>query len=215
MTQKSGVPTAVWSGLLLFVAFVAVLALAGEALGMFADSDETFLEYYTDSANRARDIVGSIALVALALVFLWHVHSLREAFGMAQQGAAAAWTLSLLFAGLVITAAAALATVPLSREVGNFFDESHPRFEGTEVVVLPQFAYVLLFGAGGIIGGLCVGALALELRTSTAAPRWLVAVSLVCGALMVFGLFNMPFLALPIWALASSAGAYLAGRQSR
>lgn len=214
MIQRSGTPTAVWSGLLLFVSFVAVVGLAGEILGSFGDPDDVFLEYYADSANRVRDIAGALAVVVFGLAFLWHVHCVRVAFGM-PPGSVAAWTLAVLFAGLAITAAAALATVPLSQELGNLFDERRPRFEGTEVVVLPQFGYVLLLGAGGIIGGLCVGALALEFRTSPAAPRWLVAVSLVCGALMVLGFFNMPFLALPVWALASAAAAYLAGRQSR
>jgi hypothetical protein len=200
------------------VLFVVSAVLLGDVLGGFGDPDEVFVEHYGDSARRAGDVAGSVFLLLLGGVFVWHVDGVRRAFGVEPaQGVDAPMLASVGFAFALLVAAAALATVPLGRELGNLFDERHPRLEGAETAPLAQFGYVLLFGAGGIAAAACLVFTSLELR-STDAPGWLVVTGFAASLLLLFGTVAfMPFLALPAWVGASGVAVWAnagGGRES-
>jgi hypothetical protein len=194
--------------------FVVSTVLLGDVLGSFGDPDSVFIEHYGDSGKRAGDIAGSGLLAVLGGVFMWHVEVVRRTFGPARAaGVDAALLASAGFAFALVTGAAALATVPLGREIGNLFDEGHPRLEGPETAALAQFGYVLLFGAGGITAAPCLLFTCLDLR-GTKAPGWLVVGGLVAAVALLFSVVGfIPFLALPAWVGASGVAAWMNARR--
>jgi hypothetical protein len=194
--------------------FVACVVLLGDILGSFGDPDDVIIDHYAGSSRRWGDIAGSILLVLLGAVFVWHVDLVRRAFAADERLQGVDWPMltSAAFAFALLIAAAALVTVPLGREIGDLFDERRPRLEGAETAVLAHFGYVLVFGVGGIAAAACVLFTSLSLR-GTAAPLWLLVLGYVCAAALPLsaGAF-MPFVALPVWVVASALAVWLKTR---
>jgi hypothetical protein len=179
--------------------FLGSVVLLGDILGSFGDPDDVFVEHYASSTGRLKDIIGSVLLVPLGGLFVWHVSLVRRSFAM-QRWAAVDWPLlaSTGFAFALVIAAAAFATVPLVTEFGNLFDERHPRFEGAETVVLAQFGYVLVFGAGGMAAAAAILFTTWESRRS--APGWIAVAGYIASLLLPLSAAAlMLFMALPLW----------------
>ncbi|HET9477171.1 MAG TPA: hypothetical protein VFP63_06765 [Dehalococcoidia bacterium] len=191
-----------------FILFLGAAVLLGDILGSFGDPDEVFIEHYAGSSERIGDIAGSVLLAAAGGVFVWHVELVRRAFVAGHEaGPDVPLLASVIFATTLLVAASALATVPLGREIGDLFDERRPRLEGAETSVLAHFGYVLLFGAGGVIGAICLFSTSLALR-ATAAPGWLIWTGFVAAALLPLSpVAFIPFLALPVWVAVSGVAA--------
>jgi len=179
------------------------IALLGELLGAFGDPDYVFIDYYGDSSNRARGLIGGSALLVGALAFVAFGNLLLNRLDPDRESAIAGYAerLSLLLATFVITAAAALVTVDFSRGFADLFDETETPFEGSTVVVLPQFGYVLLLVAGGWTAAAFVALTSFVGRSGGTLPGIVSLLGFIVAAVLLLSPMTMPFVLFPIWVL--------------
>ena len=196
------------SGVAFAVLFAAGILTLGELGGSFGDSDETFISYYADSGNRARDIVGAYLLAGAGLSFLWFLNHLRGRLRAAGDESArlsgVAFASSVVFVAMLFAAGAALVTVNASLALGDLFDQEGRQLEGPEVSILPQLGYVLLFLYGGFAAAFTVATTSLAALRSGLFPTWLAWLGFAAAALLLFAIAIVPIFALSIWALAAS-----------
>jgi hypothetical protein len=211
--SSPGSRTLLLSAALFVFLFLAMAAFLGDILGSFGDPDDVFVEHYGSSSKRAGDIIGSLLLVLLGGSFVWHLDLVRRTFGgqRVEPVLDVPVLTSSAFAVALLIAAAALATVPLGREIGDLFDERRPRLEGSETAVLAQFGYVLLFGAGGITSAACV--LFTSFHCAELALRVGLSWRTVAAAMLPLSAAAfMPFLALPVWVALTACATWLASK---
>ena len=192
-------------GGLFAVTFGVALLLLADLLGSFADSDDTFAEYFDSEADRNLSAAGGVLLFISGVVLLPFLTGVVRAVDT-DSGSRRGWlagTLSPIASGLVIASAAALATVGASRLMADVFDESSEPFQGSSIVVLPQLGYVLMvFGAWtmGMILAL-TGSLLMKTRALPPALGW---AAFVCAAILVLAPGVSPLVMLPAWVLVAS-----------
>ncbi len=191
------------AGALFVVAFVVGVALLGDELGAFGDSDETFVEHFSTGSQRAADIMGSLALAAAAAAFMCFTHLIvstrPDALGESAR-ARVARTAGMLAGVFMFVAALALVTVPMSISVGELFDEEGGAF-GEGQAVLPQFGYVaLVFGAMLPAAVTIVAVARLGLF-----PRWLSRTSVAVAILLALTSSSLiTVVLLPVWVALST-----------
>jgi hypothetical protein len=195
------------SGVAFAVLFVAGALSLGELAGSVGDSNATFVSYYDDEANRARDIAGAYLLAAAGLAFLWFLTSLRRLLRTPGDDTSMLPTIVLVagiaFVSMLFAAGAALSTVNVSITFGAIFDE-HGVLGGSEMAVLPQLGYVLMHLYGAFAASLMIAAASLAGSRGGVFPAWLVWLGLIAAVLLLFAIASLPIFALPVWVLAVS-----------
>ena len=204
--SREGVRLSAVCGIVFAITFVAAIVLLGGLLGSFADSDETFSEYYESSSNRNGSALGGVLLFVSGIALLPFVGGLVRLLSRSRESAAAqlAVPLSYVASGLIIASAAAFSTVGMARIMADIFDEATPPFQGASIVVLPQLGYVLMVFAAWTQAVLLAlaGSLIIRTRALPAAAGWL---AIVCAAILLPGAFAIaPLLALPLWVLTAA-----------
>lgn len=191
------------------ITFAAGLLMLADLLGTFADSDETFVEYFDSAADRNRSAAGGVVLFISGVVLLPFLSGLIRAVdaGSGSQRARLAGALSPIASALIIASAAALATVGASRLMADLFDESSDPFQGSSIVVLPQLGYVLLVFAGWTVGIILALAGSVLIRTR-ALHRAFVWATFVCAAILILSPAVSPLAALPLWVLVASVALF-------
>jgi hypothetical protein len=183
------------------VAFVVGLALVGELAGSVGETDETFVELFSNDSRRLGGIVGSFLLVVAALAFLYFTQLLVASARRSDQevGWAFVSATGMLAVGGLIVAAAAFLTVPLSINFGNLYGD--PAF-GEGQAVIPQFGFAAL--TVGVMWPAAVMITTIALLGSF--PRWLNRTSYVIAALLVVTCFMVGplFILLPGWVLVTT-----------
>lgn len=158
------------------------------------DSEQLLNDFYADSGNRFRVVVGSYVLALSGLAFLllailWgsRLPAARAEYKMIAVSSAA------VFAGLLAAAAATHSpTYALSVDA---FDE--PQSELTRAVI-PHFAYgMIVFGL--LSAGLSIFALS-HASGDDLVPGWLRIGGYLTAFALLFGILFMPAVALPLWA---------------
>ena len=193
-------------GVLFAITFAVGGILLGDLFGSFADSDETFTEYYASNSNQNGSALGGLLLLISGIAFLPFVAGLIRLIDPKQTSWAAvqlAVPLSYLAAGLIVAAAAALSTVGFARAFADITGESPPPFQGSSIAVLPQFGYVLMVFAGWALA-VVLAILASVSTRARSMPRAVVWLTIVCVGLLVLAPSGGTFFALPVWSLASS-----------
>ena len=197
-----------FSGVAFAALFIAGALTLGELAGSVGDSNATFIAYYDDEGNRARDIAGAYLLAAAGLVFLWFLASLRRRLRTTVDETSVLPSVVLgagiAFVAMLFAAAASLATVNISITFGAIFDEESPVLGGPEMAVLPQFGYVLLHVYGAFAASLMIAASSLAGSRGGLFPAWLIWLGYVAAFLLLFAIASLPLFALPIWVLAVS-----------
>lgn len=201
-------------GVFFAITFAAGGILLGDLFGSFADSDETFVEYYASSSNRTGSALGGLFLLISGIALLPFVSGLVRLIDPKQTSWAAvqlAIPLSYLAAGLIVAAAAALSTVGFARVFADITDESSPPFQGSSVAVLPQLGYVLIVFAAWVLAVVLaiVASASMRARSMPRAVAWL---TIVCVGLLLLAPSGSALVALPVWSLATSV--FMLRRQS-
>jgi hypothetical protein len=193
-------------GVLFAITFTVGVILLGDLLGSFADSDETFAEYYASSANRTGSALGGLLLLISGIAFLPFVGGLVRLIDPNHTS----WTtvqlgvpLSYVAAGLIIAAAAALSTVGFAGVFADIIDGSLEAFQGSSVAVLPQLGYVLIVLAAWVLAVVLAIVASVSMRARSM-PRALAWLTMVCATLLLLAPSVAALLAIPIWALATS-----------
>jgi len=201
------------TGSLFVVAFVVGLALLGDELGAFGDSDGAFVDHFSSGSQRAADIAGSVTLAAAAVAFAYFTHLIASTQPDTLDPASPSRlvrTAGMVAAVFMFVAALALVTVPLSISVGALFDEDPGAFAEGQAV-LPQFGFVTL----------AIGAMVPAAATIVAVarlglfPMWLARLSLAIAALLALSSMSViSMVLLPIWVALSTATLRKAGAQA-
>lgn len=193
------------TGGLFVVAFTAGLALLGDELGAFADSDQAFIDHFSTGSQRGTDIAGAVLLVAAAATFMYFTHLIASvpSENLNQSPTSGLVRIAGIFTGgLMIVAALALVTVPLSISLGEFFDEDSGAFRQGQAV-LPQFGFVtLVFGAmiPAAVTMVAVGRLGLF-------PKWLARASTPVAVLLALTSSSVvTMVLLPMWVALATVG---------
>lgn len=187
------------TGGLFVVAFVVGLALLGDQVGAFADSDRTFVEHFSTGSQRAVDIAGSALLVVAAAAFMYFTHLIASVRAEALSQSAMSRlvrTAGMLAGTFMVVAALALLTVPLSISLAEFYDEEPTAF-GEGQAVLPQFGYVTL-----VFGAMIPAAVAIAAAARLGLfPTWLTRSSFPLAILLAITSGSVvTMVLLPIWA---------------
>src|SRR5436190_20288148 len=187
-------PIAGIAAALTFIVGVAMTANSPDS----DDSDAKVLAWYATHSHRVGVIVGVFVLMFFGLFLLWFASGLRERLHAAEgtdgRLANVAFGGAVLCVALVWAGAFALAAVPAGISFGG-----EPAVSNADVArFLPQmgFGSILLggmFGASALIAATSI----VTLRTGVL-PRWLAYLGLVCSIALLFGVFFVPMLALPI-----------------
>jgi hypothetical protein len=184
------------------VAFV-VLYVAAFGLGIeVGASDREILDYYADSANRAKEVVAFFLIAAAALAFLIFAGSLRSMIARAEQDravlAALAWSGGIASAVLVLAGNAVSRATAFAAMSDDF--ELDPNLRR-----LAEDAGFLLFVSGALAAILLVVAVSLAALRHGVLPGWLGWAGFPAAALLTLAIAFVGFLVLALWVLAVSA----------
>ncbi len=193
------------SGILFAVTFIAAFVLLADLLGSFADSDETFSQYYESLSNRNGSVLGAVLLFASGIALLPFAGGLTRHLNPEGESSSAQLLTQLPYvvSGLIIASAAATGTVGGARVMADIFDETSKPFQGASIVVLPQFGYALIVFAAWTeaLFLLLVGVLTIRSGVQPTAVGWL---AIICAAALLTSPAVISLLALPVWVLIAS-----------
>jgi len=186
--------------IILGCSYFLAIALLGPLLGSSADASTAFSEHFADDGNRARDLLGSLALLVAAASLVWTLVSARTAT-LTRSGTLR--DLSMISGGItastLVVAAGLLITVPLTTAIGDVTDD--PGIDPGVQAGIAQAGTVLV-----LVAALCLAVATVLVarlgRESGAVPRWVSATAWATAATLVLGVsvgLLMPFAA---WAIA-------------
>ena len=194
-------PTA---GALAAVTFVVGLIFASNGPSN-KDTDAQVLAWYANNGNhRPGIVVGAFLLAFCGLFVLWFASGLHQRLRAAEAPgdrlANVALGGAILFTGMLWVGGAALAAIPAAQAFG-----SEPPLKVADIariVTNVGFGAILLFGAFGAIA--LIDATSILIVRTGILPRWFAWLGFVATAALLFGVFFIPMVALPIWLLAGS-----------
>lgn len=186
------------------VVFVALLLTSILVLDVTGhdDSDALVNAFYADAGNRMRVTVGAYLLDGAGLAFLCFLAHLRSRLRLAEGEPG---TLSALMFGsgvvfvatLIVAGAAQGPTYALSIDL---LDEPQSPLSRA---LIPHLGYGILVH-GQLAAALAIAAASLAIVRTGVFSRWLASLGFTAAALLVFGLFSMAMIALPLWVLVMS-----------
>lgn len=193
------------SGIVFALTFAAAGILLGDLFGSFADSDETFVEYYESTSNRNGSALGGLLLFASGVALIPFASGVVRLLAKERpsQSVDLAAPLSYVASGLIIGSAAAFGTVGMARVFADITNESSMPFQGSSIVVLPQLGYVLFVFAAWVLA-VVLAIVARAIMRSGSLPRWVAWLTIVCAALLLLAPSGIAIFVLPVWSLATS-----------
>jgi len=196
MTVATSRPGASIAGWVFAVSFFVGLFLVGDQAGAFADSDRAYAELFAETSHRVQDLIGSALLIVSAVAFGVFVQFMVPA---QEPGSPRyEWTVVVRVGGTSVSAAflvagGALATVPASLVIGDFFDD--PGIV-TAQNLLPSLGYMMLV-AGAMLAAVFVMGASTRLGLF---PRWFVWATAVVAVLLIVTAPAVGTIALlPVW----------------
>jgi hypothetical protein len=182
--------------------FFSILLLVGAALLDLPghdDDDQRLTAFYGDAGNRLRVVLGAYALALAGISFL--------GFGAAltvraeRRGAPMILTrlmlLSCAVAAVLLTGVGAAQGPTYALSI-SAFDE--PESQLTRATI-PHIGYSLLL-VSTLAASAFIGVTAAAVRVTAMLREWVVWSGFVAAGLLLFSIFFMPMIALPVWVLA-------------
>lgn len=193
------------SGIVFALTFATSGILLGDLFGSFADSDETFVEYFDSSSNRTGSAVGGVVLFLSGIALIPFLSGVARLLTEDRPSwlADLVGPLSCVASGLILASGAALGTVGIARVFADITDGPDRPFQGSSIVVLPQLGYVLSVFAAWTLAAI-LGILARGILRSRSLPGWLAWLSFASAALLLLAPSGIAIVILPVWGLATS-----------
>ena len=183
------------------VAFVA-LYVAAFALGIeVGNSDREILDYYGNSAHRAKEVVAFFLISSAALAFLVFASALRSLIWRAQQ--APATLAALAWAGGVACGVLLLAGNAVSRATAFTSMDHEFKLDPNTRRQLEDVGF-LLFVSGALAAILLVVAVSVAALRLRVLPRWLGWAGFPVAFLMPTAIGFLGFLVFALWVLTVS-----------
>ncbi|MGI8926124.1 MAG: hypothetical protein ACR2HN_05680 [Tepidiformaceae bacterium] len=191
------------AGLLFAVLLVVGLLLANGDSPSPDEPDAAHTEWWSDSGNQANALIGGYLTVLAGLAFLAFMTQVRARL-LAREGGAGSLATAAFGSGVVFVAlltGGVLAMVTTAGAV-KFGDAPVP---GADILrILPQLGFGMILIGGGLTAAFSIAAVSWSILRTGVFARWLAWLGFVCAILLLFGVFFIPMIALPIWALAAS-----------
>ncbi|HEY6636266.1 MAG TPA: hypothetical protein VIZ61_01155 [Solirubrobacterales bacterium] len=172
------------------------------------DNNAQIIDWYADHGHRVTVIVGAFILAFCGLFLLWFAAGVRQRLRVAEgpEGRLSNVALggAVLCIGLLWAGASLLAAIPAGQSLGG----ANALTVSDVGRYLPQagFGAILLFGMFGAIA--LIDATSVVIWRTGVLPRWLAWLGFICGVVLLFGVFFLPMIALPIWLIAASIVLY-------
>ena len=182
------------SGIVFAVLFLASLFVPDLPSGSDANAS---------SGARSSVIITAYLMGLAGIAFLGFLASLyrglREAEGEAGTLATLALAAGVLFVAMLYASGSAWVAVPAGIEFGQ-----EPQPTSDVAIWLTQLGFGTLLAYGMFSAIVVIVATSVLALRKAVLPGWLAWTGLVCAALLVFGVFYVPMIALPVWAIATS-----------
>jgi hypothetical protein len=197
-------PTA---GIVAAITFLVGVVMVSDSPDSDANN-QAVIDFYSDHGNRVGVIVGAFILAFCGLFLLWFAAGLRQRLRLAEgpEGRLSNVALggAVLCIGLLWAGASLLAAIPAGQSLGG----ANALTVSDVGRYLPQagFGAILLFGMFGAIA--LIDATSVVIWRTGLLPRWLAWLGFICGVVLLFGVFFLPMIALPIWLIAMSIVLY-------
>ena len=166
----------------------------------YSVSDSEYEAWFDDGANRARQLIGVVALVLAGFCFLPLARGASAWVRRGRDAAESAFDVALaaIFTTLVVVGAMITGHGSVSVEIGD------TPIPGADVVRSgEQIGYGLVLFAASLVAAWLIGRLATTARRTHSAPGWFVLLSAVTSVALVFGSLFFPVVFLPLWAVAT------------
>jgi uncharacterized membrane protein YhaH (DUF805 family) len=206
-TRSTGLPAegrSRWGaigGLVFFVLFVVGFLLGGDTPEYDA-RDREWVEWFEDDGNTNLQVVAMFLLVASALALLCFLAVLTRRLRATNRPELVNVAIG---AGLVLAAMLIVGAIGMNQvSAAVTFGGDYPVPDADVLRQSEQIGFGVILLGGGWSGALLVGATSLAARGSDLLPRWLVIASEVVGVVLLFSVFFIPFVLLPLWVLTMS-----------
>ncbi len=182
------------------VGFAALLVVGSMLLIASWDTEDEALAWYGDSANNTRQVIGMFVIALAGLAFVWFLVELRDRIRIAGEQR---YSTMALVAGTVFVAALATGGAALAAPSGYLmFSETASAPTSLELVgVVESLGYGAILGFGSFAAALCAFAASRAAQRARLFPIGITVTGYVAAAALLFSVFWIPFVALPIWAL--------------
>lgn len=181
--------------------YLLAIIMLGPLLGSSADASTAFTDHFAEGGNRARDLLGSLALLVAASLLVWTVVMARtETSGVDEPSLRDLSTLvAAVTASAFVVAAGLLLTVPLTTTIGELTDD--PGVDpGVQAGIAQAGTFALLVAALWL--ALTTVLLARVGRKSGAVPRWITVAAWATAAALVLGVSVVLLAPFAAWAIA-------------
>jgi hypothetical protein len=198
-TDRTWIVTA--SSIAFALLFVAGMLLAGGSNDTSGKTADQILKDFNDAKGGA--IVGTFLLVVAGLAFLpvaWAAMR-RVNAGLSLLGDHVARSTALLFVAMVFVSAGAFGALAGADVFG---DEKNPSVD--LVRFIPQLGFPIVLVAGALSAAAFLVVVSRAGQNASAVPSWFSVLGYLTAVAMLGGVFFLPMLMLPIWAV---AGAYV------
>jgi hypothetical protein len=179
---------------------VAIVML-GPLLGSSADASTAFAEHFADDGNRARDLVGSLALLVAAAMLVWTAVTARQKTIVSADSSVRdlSTIVGAVTASALVAASGLLMTVPLTTSIADLTDD--PGIDTGVQAGIAQAGTVVL-----LVAGLCLALTTVLLarlgRQNLAIPRWISAAAWATAATLCLGVSIVLLTPFAAWAIA-------------
>jgi hypothetical protein len=180
----------------------SVLVTGGGGAPEADRSDATILEWYSDSGNQVRYVLGAVVAALAVLALLVFLVGLRVALESAHAPRAAT---ELAYAGGLVLASLAFVEIAVGSSIAaiHIFSDTFELDPDTARIVL-TIGNIWLPAVSGAPGGLFVGAAALAARRARLLPGWVTWAGLVLAPLSVVPAFGANSYLPVLWVLLAS-----------
>jgi len=189
--------TFAWAGIAFFVLFPVGFIFSSNDLDN-SDSDAKWRDWYSDSGNRAANIIGIYLLVIAALLFVVFAAGLTERL-RTTTAPSIAHRVAVMSAA-IFAVATMIAAIQMGGISGNISFGDTPVPKDADLM-RQSLGYGTLALAGALTALVFILAVAALAKASGLFPNWLVIVSYVAAVLLLGAVVFFPLAALPIWVL--------------
>lgn len=182
------------------VAFAVLFVVGSILITAGWETEAEIQSWYADNANTTRQVVGLFVTALAGIAFIWLMVELRDRLRMAGEHR---YSTMALTAGAVFVAALAAGSAALAAVSGSIaFSDTASAPTGVELVrVVDSIGYGAILGFGGFAAAFCVFAASRAAQRADLFPIGITVTGYVAAAALLFSLFWIPFVALPLWAL--------------
>lgn len=166
----------------------------------YSVADAEYEAWLEDGTNRARQLIGVVALVLAGLCFLPLARAASHWVRRGRDSAEGTFdvVLAAMFATMVILGGLITGHGSVAVEIGDTPVPSADVLRSGE-----QIGYGVVLFAACLVAAWLIGRLAIAAHRTSIAPKWFVVLSSVTAVALIFGAMFFPVVMLPIWAVAT------------